>query len=97
MKPRTLHAGLPIGWGHIVWLEHKVDFEFTGRIRYRHEDGDFKDMYLEIKRQGKERYWYTFWKETPVTYLDWVRDDRFENKHPHKHMVEDIITECQNV
>ena len=72
MEERTLHAGLPIGWGHIVWLEHKVDFEFTKRIKYRREDGDFTEMYLEIQREGKERRWYTFWKETPVTYLDWI-------------------------
>jgi hypothetical protein len=94
MKPRTLHAGLPAGWGYVFWLEHGVDFEFTGRIKYLHENGDFKTMYLEIQYEGKERRWYTFWKQTPAIYFQWVRFDNFEDKHPHKDLLEETIVEC---
>jgi hypothetical protein len=97
MKPRTLHAGIIAGWGYIIWLEHHVDFEFTGRIKYTHEYGAFKDMYLEIERPGSERYWYSFWKKTPVTYLDWIASDNIEYIHPHDNITESTIVECENV
>lgn len=92
-QEKTLHAGLPFGLGGL-WLEHGVEFEFTKRIKYRRYNGLFDTMYLEIEWEGKERRWYTFWKLTPMVYTRWIHSDNFENRFPHKRVLESEIVDC---
>lgn len=93
MPTKTLHVWLTYGWDGI-WVEHHEDFEFTKRIKYIKEHGEFTEMLLEIAWEEKERYWYTFWKETTVVVTMWINSDYFENKRPHKKRYDSVIVDC---
>lgn len=92
-EEKTLHAGLPFGLGGI-WMEHKVEFEFTKRIKYKRYNGLFYRMYLEIEWEGTERIWYTFWKKTPMVYTKWICSESFEDRFPHKRVMESHVVDC---
>lgn len=93
-KQRTLHCLIGNSFGR-PWFEHKVDFEFTGRIKYVKQFGEFDHISFELTWDYYERTWWSLWlNKTRKFTRFWVKDDHFANMYPHNKMIEEEIVDC---
>ncbi len=94
-RQRTLHCLINPGGFMSLWFEHGVDFEFTGRMKYVREFGEFAHISFELTWDYYERTWRTLWlKKTRTFERFWVKDEKFADMYPHKQVIEEEIVDC---
>ena len=92
-RKRTLHARMSYAWTSI-YFEHGVDFEFTGRIKYEREYGEFSNVKFEVTWAYYEKTWRTLWKKVKKMESVWVKEEDFCDMYPHKKITETTIEDC---
>jgi hypothetical protein len=91
---KTLHVIFYGAWGDYIWMEHGTEFQFTGRIMYKVDSGDFKDMLLEITYEVPRTKLFGIWERKPERFTEWKYDYDFDDKYPHENTCESIVVEC---